>query len=340
MSTTIADIIRNIRPPNIAGNAISGYTAGVQLNKMNLDNAKSKSINEMIANLDPSNMSRGDAQKLAFLSGDYQGAYDMSKPFSGTGMDAQAFNILMNDDPSSQRYALAYNYATEPRTQMTQDGMVSITPTLPEGIAPPTYGIPEQIARPPESPGGASDTAGIYSDQNVLTAYQKEYNEKYTASVDLIDALNRYAQLAERIIPDNAAGWANVSRADRARLNTAYTNLETLSKGGALYDLGVLAGDDLTLITTALLDPTSAKGMGYGRDAVLSSTDEVARLLMNKIGRVNETYSGGNVQVKDMPGVYKFTAPESIPTVSTQEAYNDLPKGALFYEDGKRYRKP
>ena len=61
--------------------------------------------------------------------------------FAGTGMTAQSYNILMDGDPASKEYALAYAYANRPQTMQTEQGAVRIEPEIPAGVLPPSYGL-------------------------------------------------------------------------------------------------------------------------------------------------------------------------------------------------------
>ncbi|WP_164895566.1 hypothetical protein [Mesorhizobium sp. M7A.F.Ca.MR.176.00.0.0] len=66
--------------------------------------------------------------------------------FEGTGLDAQAWNILQSADPSSREYATAYAIVSQPKTQLvqTQAGMmpVEVPPVLPAWLSPPGGAAP------------------------------------------------------------------------------------------------------------------------------------------------------------------------------------------------------
>lgn len=61
--------------------------------------------------------------------------------FEGTGLDAQAWNILQTADPSSREYATAYAIISQPKTQLvqTENGLVpvQVPPTLPAWLKAP-----------------------------------------------------------------------------------------------------------------------------------------------------------------------------------------------------------
>lgn len=84
--------------------------------------------------------------------------------FQGTGMDAQAWNVLTNpqSDPSSPVYAAAHAHLTQPKLQMVPgtDGnpvMSLVTPRLPPNIRAPVFTQPGQApaqSQPPAPPQG------------------------------------------------------------------------------------------------------------------------------------------------------------------------------------------
>lgn len=81
---------------------------------------------------------------------------DVAQPgmFDGTGMDAQAWNILNTADPASKEYATAYSIIAQPKPQMvqTENGMmlVPVAPQLPAWLVPP--GSAAAPAASPASP--------------------------------------------------------------------------------------------------------------------------------------------------------------------------------------------
>lgn len=76
--------------------------------------------------------------------------------FEGTGLDAQAWNILQTADPSSREYATAYAIISQPKTQLVQtaDGLVpvQVPPTLPAWLKAPGGGAPSAPAAPMGGP--------------------------------------------------------------------------------------------------------------------------------------------------------------------------------------------
>ena len=226
--------------------------------------------------------------------------------FEGTSMDAQALNLLQKADPSSQEYAMAYSYYTTPKVQMTPEGPVTINRKLPSFVKPP---IGETMPTEAEALGGIQPVKGMEK----LSPNQLKYNDAHTETSNIIDAYNRYVELAERIVPENAAGWANLTSADYGQLLSAYNNLKLATKGPAMFNLGVLSGPDETIIENTMINPMGAKGALMGRDAVLSSVAETGRSLTQRLGRLNEKFTGGQVKTRDIPKLREttFTPTES-----------------------------
>lgn len=96
-----------------------------------------------------------------------------SKPFEGTGLDAQDSNILLNGDPNSPEYAMAYyrQYRTPKLVQSTDEqGRITLAPVMPEvprGIRPPANmavdppsGAGATPAGPTPAPGNGSIVIG------------------------------------------------------------------------------------------------------------------------------------------------------------------------------------
>lgn len=80
--------------------------------------------------------------------------------FAGNGMEAQAWNMLIDPkaDPSSPAYAAAYQHLTQPKLQMVpgadgQPVMSQVTPQLPPNIRPPVFAQqPPQAMPQPAAP--------------------------------------------------------------------------------------------------------------------------------------------------------------------------------------------
>jgi hypothetical protein len=79
--------------------------------------------------------------------------------YRGTSMDAQNMNILLSGDPSTPEYAAAYAMQTQPRTMMTDQGLVTVTPQMPASIRPPVTlqgGVAPTAPQAPQQPASPS----------------------------------------------------------------------------------------------------------------------------------------------------------------------------------------
>ena len=87
-------------------------------------------------------------------------------PFSGTGMDAQAWNILTTGDPTTPEYQAAYSHLSQPRVTVGQDGAITtVTPDLsafakPGGQAPMMAAAAPQDASQAPAPGATQTSVG------------------------------------------------------------------------------------------------------------------------------------------------------------------------------------
>ena len=92
-------------------------------------------------------------------------------PFEGTGLQAQATNILLSADPSSPEYAAAYSIMQQPRTYLDPGSgqIVSVAPDMtafrsPTGAGAPAPAAPAQPRAPSaqaEAPMGQPGRQGI-----------------------------------------------------------------------------------------------------------------------------------------------------------------------------------
>lgn len=117
-------------------------------------------------------------------------------PFSGRSLEAQAYNVLLNGDPSSPQYALAYAHATQPRTVMGEQGLMQITPRLPPGIRPPT-GV-AQASQPQEAaPQSGQPTGSAAIDVSVVPGTEKKphYTEGELAASGFVSRMDAAEQL-------------------------------------------------------------------------------------------------------------------------------------------------
>ena len=104
----------------------------------------------------------GDAPKIVIKQPQDGGG----GPFAGTGMEAQAYNVLIDpkSDPASPIYAAAYSHLTQPKLQMVpgpdgQPVMSLVTPKMPPNIRQPIYA--QQGAQPAPNAQTVTPDSGI-----------------------------------------------------------------------------------------------------------------------------------------------------------------------------------
>lgn len=90
-------------------------------------------------------------------------------------------------------------------------------------------------------------------------------------------------------------GWSKLSPDDRAKMGTKYNNMMLQAKEA--YNLGVLNGPDLEILTNVITDPRSAKAILLSKDALDTQASELDRM-MQGVGKV----SGQAKQPQNKPG--------------------------------------
>lgn len=138
--------------------------------------------------------------------------------YRGTSMDAQNMNILLQGDPASPEYAAAYAMQTQPRTMMTDQGLVTITPQLPASIRPPVIAgaapqppMPAQAApqQPPASPSPAPKVEAVPGTESLKST------EQMRTAAGFLDRMNAaestITSLAGKVDPTDPAQVASKS---------------------------------------------------------------------------------------------------------------------------------
>ncbi|MBS0219136.1 MAG: hypothetical protein JSR91_00190 [Proteobacteria bacterium] len=123
-------------------------------------------------------------------------------PFAGTGMDAQAYNIVLRGDSSSPEYAAAYAHLASPRVQIdpTTQQAITITPDMswarkPSGASPiaPPDGAPS--AEPPPAPGTKGVTVapvtGMVPKQNNEQALSQGFAYRMSAAENVLSSVDK-----------------------------------------------------------------------------------------------------------------------------------------------------
>lgn len=228
-----------------------------------------------------------------------------SGAFAGSGMDPQAWNLLLNpnSDPASPQYAAAYAHLTQPKLQMVPgtDGqlvMSQVTPTLPPNIRPPVFaqpgaqpapasGAPAPQAAPPSS--GAVPPATQLPGMTVTPiAPARALNPQEKQKLDQSVANAAQISLA---LDDFSNSFRNAGFGERARsalgfntgLNTAFNGAALLAKGEELFNLGVLNGPDLDIIRRTLPDPSTMRGAGTSPEQAERAANAVRQMLQDRL---------------------------------------------------------
>jgi hypothetical protein len=215
-------------------------------------------------------------------------------PFSGTGMDQQAMNILLQPDkfdPSTPTYAAAYAHMSRPRTTMDAEGRVVTVQPMDMSMFPkPMVGRGGQPTGPAPLPEGAvqqdipgGGTVTVTPSIADKGPTQKEQADLRTARAEA----DKITAAAQRYMDE----WKKATPADRAKaltgantpLNTAYNNFALLAKGDALYNLGVLNGPDLDIIRRTIADPSTMKSGMVSEADVNNSVEQVLGVLRKGI---------------------------------------------------------
>jgi len=229
------------------------------------------------------------------------GPHDKSKEgMAGTGERQQMRTWLMTEDPSSQRYAAAYDYFTKEQ-RFNEGGVWTTMPA--EDLEQQGYPKPSWAGRPGGTRGGTWPPAGAppagqevtNPDTGLIT--ETSADGKTVTETDPktgIKTVKREGQPAQTVKPkpssDTDISNFHKFEADAATLLKALEDYQTettrmsdkdkvkslldvptaasmasglaqmLSKGEVLLNLGVLTGDDLARIRSILPDPTTFRG--------------------------------------------------------------------------------
>jgi hypothetical protein len=252
---------------------------------------------------------------------DSSGEAGSKGPFAGTS-DGQYLNELVNGDPNSLQYALAYHQMTQPHYVTSQDPndpskvtTTYVTRNLPPNVRKPVYRLtPEQIsqaqaeAQSRAAPGetapavpttgeavGTPTAEPVPGTSKGGGASAADRTKLKTAEVEMARvkaALAEYRTALRETGGPNISSWAHLPTNDATRLKTAYYNLALLLKGDALYQLGVLNGPDLTIIRETLLDPASTGALFSRPDVLTGQVDQVEKILDAGMAAARSQYGG------------------------------------------------
>lgn len=249
-----------------------------------------------------------------------------AKPFEGTGMEQQAYNILLQGNPSSPDYLAAYNNVAAPKQNFDpRTGTVTtITPDM-SAFRPPVRG--GDVAPPAAQPGASPPATGAPAQPqpNNQTPASKpgvkveQVNDPRPSQQDLTKLKNIEAEGRSIIsaLDDFKKAVADAGVGQRAgallqlggnQLNTKYNSAALLAKGEALFNLGVLNGPDLDIIRRTITDPSTLRGAVTQSDDWAGQIESVQRLVEDRVAQFYR------VNKMDVPNLRGTPAATSIPT--------------------------
>lgn len=155
-----------------------------------------------------------------------------------------------------------------------------------------------------------------------------ETNQKQiTGTRNLQNAITEYQ--------NELGGWKKsdaLSPDRRAAMGTKYNNMMLQAKEA--YNLGVLNGPDLDILTSVITDPRSLKGSMTSNEALNSQASELSRIMSGIAATSGEKVNpnkGGiatSPPIMDRNNAQMPTKP--LATVKSDNDYNKLPKGTRF----------
>ena len=112
--------------------------------------------------------------------------------FEGTSMDAQVYNTLATADPSSKAYQIAYNIASQPKTQVDAQGnIVTVRPNMSafqqallNNPNVPNETIPTELPAPPQMPTTPDAVTVPNLDQTPIDANEAMYDVPVGTVID------------------------------------------------------------------------------------------------------------------------------------------------------------
>jgi hypothetical protein len=189
-------------------------------------------------------------------------------------------------------------------------------------VALPSKVVPGGIVSPIAVLG--SDGKPIQGKNNLPV----EFNKSITGIKELTNALDSY----QKTLADNGGASALAMGARRGNLQGSYTALQMGLKNA--FELGALAGPDLTLLQGMLVDPTSPRGMLLGNEGIAAQIKQVKQYIKNRGAAVYE----GHRQPVPLEFAKEPSAPARLlPTLPPADSSN-RGKRARDTETGKVYK--
>lgn len=178
-------------------------------------------------------------------------------------------------------------------------------------------------------PQGAQTAAGVNS-SNTVTSATKSMTEAAPKVLNFVDRIGKMVDQQQASLGPAASRWNEFMAGKVGAPNPAFTQLRT----------------DVMLLQTALMRMhVGARGgeqmMQHFHDLidVSKQSPENLRAALGEIKAYAEEVGRAHGPAGQQPPA-AGGAPSGPPTVTTKEQFDALPKGAIYMEDGKQYRKP
>ena len=240
---------------------------------------------------------RGQAADVAATKHQYELDIEAAKkdpstgPFEGTSMDAQRSNILLTGNPSTPEYLAAYVGMAEPKVIV--DPATGRTTTVKPDMSP--YRVPDRMQSGElENVYGDGGSVQETSETRIDPQIKKTIDATITNSASLINSLISY-----RDAFTSAGTWEGLKSVldFSTPEGQAWTSAGVMAKGDVLFDLGVLAGEDLALIRKAFPDPSTVLGQLTPDKEVRDAVDRVINIIQDKISAEQKIH---NLPVTDI----------------------------------------
>lgn len=155
-----------------------------------------------------------------------------------------------------------------------------------------------------------------------------ETNQKQiTGTRNLQNAITEYQ--------NELGGWKKsdaLSPDRRAAMGTKYNNMMLQAKEA--YNLGVLNGPDLDILTSVITDPRSLKGSMTSNEALNSQASELSRIMSGIAATSGEKVNPNKGGIATSPPIMDRNSAQMptkpLATVKSDNDYNKLPKGTRF----------
>ena len=217
------------------------------------------------------------------------GQLNDKKPFSGNAEFAQLGNMLLKGDPSSPEYLAAYNLAKRPRVTTDASGQ-SVTET------PDMSGYRLPIARGTGmGPAGGVQAGSVPGALPGTPADRSKLKAMEAGAEPLLDTLAEFAETVKMAKPEDwASAFAGGTTEGGRKLTSGWTNASLMAKGEELYNLGVLAKEDLVVLQNSLPNPSTLTGAATSKEAYITAITAMENLINRRLRAARRQYGDPN----------------------------------------------